>query len=380
MAPPHHKKKISCLRSGYSRRRAINRKDLYRKGKALQLLRDRIDAILAQNKTISECIGLPRTLLPRRLDPGLLKLEPVNAPHKSPDHIRSITPSLSHQHHELDTSRESTAPPISSPPKNLPGPATSVRDLSRMLQGLQVVTSNTFPFFSLPPELRDQIYVYASVAEGIDTWIGAPPLFEGQKDSIIEKINQSTFVKTSSGIVALNHQARSEFRWAVWRDYMTTKRQIDVRVHDFMPASIKSFFTSCSSLQLERILKPNRCHVRIHLIRNFHKHRGVPRADESVMQALKDWVVFCDGSHLVAEHSLDEFDWYDVMLIRSTLYGDSTRRTRTRREWAAKLAQLPGKSRVWFALCIIVIKAYRDCNIAMERQRKAFHKLAPLGR
>lgn len=232
--------------------------------------------------------------------------------------------------------------------------------------------ASAFPFLKLPVEIRDQIYVYISLTE--DTWIGSPPLPDHGKNVIVEQTRPSTYVKTSHSIIILSREVRAEFRCAVWHNYMTTLRQIDIRVHDFVTRPLAFFFALCSPLEREKLNTPAKCRVRLHLTTNFQKYRLSRVADRKIAEALDAYVAFCERVHLVVEHSLDRFEWYDLRLLRSAL-----------RSEGRMVGHIDGWEERWerelyCALLVIVDEAYEISSVTRESQRSAFHSLGPLGR
>lgn len=233
-------------------------------------------------------------------------------------------------------------------------------------------SASVFPSSKLPLEISDQIYVHVCLTD--DTWIGGPPLPDRGKNVLVEQTRPSTYVKTSHSIIILSREVRAEFRCAVWHNYMTTLRQIDIRVHDFITRPFAFFFALCSPLKREKLNMPAKCRVRLHLITNFQMYRLSRVADREIAEALDAYVAFCERVHLVVEHSLDRFEWYDVRLLRSAF-----------RSEGRMVGHIDGWEERWerelyCALLIIVDEAYEISSVTRESQRSAFHSLGPLGR
>lgn len=116
-----------------------------------------------------------------------------------------------------DLDSTSTTSTTHSSKETLPSPPTPV---------------TVFPLFRLPPELRDEIYVYASMTEKV--WIGRLPRLDHTPDDVIvEKKSMykpATLIRTEHSIVSVCHETRAEFRTAVWREYMTEPRVVRFRV------------------------------------------------------------------------------------------------------------------------------------------------------
>lgn len=176
--------------------------------------------------------------------------------------------------------------------------------------------------FRLPRELREYIYTYVSFAEA--TWIGSLPLVGKQHDVIVEEdtIRQSaTFIKTNSSIIAVSREVRDEFRTAVWRNYMKSDRQVDLRLYDFACKPLRTLASS-SPLDLQGLLGERDCHVDVRSTEAFEHYRTTMdhRSLRALVQSLiMNWLLFCHDIGLEAEHSFDGCRWDDSHIVAGAI-------------------------------------------------------------
>jgi hypothetical protein len=235
------------------------------------------------------------------------------------------------------------------------------------------LSANVFPFFRLPRELRDEIYIYASTTQKV--WIGRPPRLEHTPDDVIvEKASTykpTTLIRTKHSIVSVSHETRDEFRTAVWREYITTTRRVRFRVYDFAFSPIDELFAHCSASEVKKLQKRDKCRMHHHITTVFHVYRRFHRAYQEIANVLDAWLVFEMRAPMIAKQSIDECDWYDAKMLRDTLLDDNVphiRRWSTR--WECSLVV-----ELFEAVC----EAYETRSTARVAGRNAFHKLAPLG-
>jgi hypothetical protein len=269
-------------------------------------------------------------------------------PGVSQDEAITSNPDASHATSNMQSSKEA-----------LPSPPT-------------ISSATVFPFFRLPPELRDEIYTYASTTQKV--WIGRPPRLDHTPDDVIVEKNSTykptTLIRTRHSIVSVSHETRDEFRTAMWREYMTTTRKVRFRVYDFSLSPLKELFTSCSASEVKKLQKRNKCRVQHHLTASFHEYRRENRLWE-LIQLFTAWLKFNVHTLWHAKQSIDKCDWYDTQLLRTTLederkWGDA--------EWDSHW-NCPFMIEFWD----VVSAAHERCNAARNARRNAFHKLAPLG-
>lgn len=234
-------------------------------------------------------------------------------------------------------------------------------------------TVTVFPFFRLPPELRDEIYIYASMTERV--WIGRPPRFNDTPDDVIVEQDSickpATLIRTEHSIISVCHEARDEFRTAVWREYMTEPRVVDFRIYDFAISPLEELFADCSAKQVEKLREPDKCRVHHHITPAFHKYRRSNSAYWEIVNVLDDWLRFETRAALDVEQSIDVCDWYDARLLRTTM--EETNITHIA-DWETRW-ECP----VFLNLWDVVSEAYEDRSAERIVARNAFHKLAPLG-
>ena len=84
------------------------------------------------------------------------------------------------------------------------------------------------------------------------------------------------------------------------------------------------------------------------------------------------WLRFNEDTLFDAEQSIDECDWYDTQLLRTTLMD---KRKTGNEEWDSRW-ECPAMLEFWE----IVSEAHARCAAARNARRNAFHKLLPLGR
>jgi hypothetical protein len=184
------------------------------------------------------------------------------------------------------------------------------------------------PLFRLPLELRDYIYIDASINEA--TWIGNTPIPTGYKeDVIVEKpaIMQTpaTFIKTDSSIILASSEIRDEFRMGVWRDFMNSEsdRHVALRLYDLLLTPLGDFFASCSPSELQKLQVKGKCHVHIHLTGVFWQQHKTPLdggTDGAINDVLRAWLSFCDRIGLEATYSFaDSSAWPALTLIEGAL-------------------------------------------------------------
>jgi hypothetical protein len=232
-----------------------------------------------------------------------------------------------------------------------------------------------FPFFRLPPELRDEIYIYASLTENV--WIGRPPRSsDGSDNTIVEKDSMykpATLVKTDHSILGDCHQTRDEFRTAMWREYMTGPRKVHFRVYDFAFGPLEEVFAYCSTSQAEKLQAEYKCRVHHHLTtsRQWYRYTGEKRIMKLIV-LFSAWLRFNVDTLSDAKQSIDKCDWYDTQLLRTTMMDE--RKTGSE-EWDSRWED-PAMLEFWE----IVSEAHEKSAAARNARRNAFHNLAPLGR
>lgn len=252
--------------------------------------------------------------------------------------------------------------------------STTTHALKEALSKAPTTTRVTvFPFLRLPPELRDEIYIYASRTERV--WIGRPHRLDHiREDVILEKnfiYNPATLTRTEHSIISVCHQARDEFRTTMWREYMTEPRVVDFRVYDFAFSPLEEFFANCSASQVEKLQDPDKCRVHHHITSAFHKYRRSNFAYWEIVDALDDWLRFETRVALEAEQFIDVCDWYDARLLRTTMEEANITHIP---DWETRW-ECPVFLHLWDA----VSEAYEDRSAERIVGRNAFHKLAPLG-
>lgn len=230
-----------------------------------------------------------------------------------------------------------------------------------------------FPFFRLPPELRDEIYIYASLTENV--WIGRPPRSsDGSDNAIVEKDSMhrpATLVRTEHSILGVCHQTRDEFRTAMWREFMTAPRVVNFRVYDFAFDPLEEVFANCSISEVEKLQVEDKCRVHPHLTTSFQWYRREKHIGNLIV-LFSAWLRFNEDTLFDAEQSIDECDWYDTQLLRTTLMD---KRKTGNEEWDSRW-ECPAMLEFWE----IVSEAHARCAAARNARRNAFHKLPPLGR
>jgi hypothetical protein len=260
--------------------------------------------------------------------------------------------------HNLDLSRMTSTAHSSKEASSIPNTATTV---------------TVFPFFRLPPELRDEIYIYASMTQIV--WMGRPPRSsDGSDDTIVEKDHMykpATLVRTEHSIISVCHQTRDEFRTAVWREHMTGPRVVHFRVYDFEFGSLGELFTNCSASEVQKLRQPDKCRVHHHITSAFHNYRRSNFAHWEIADILDDWMMFEWYTELELEQSIDVCGWHDARLLMSTIEED-------------KITHIPGWETRWdcpmfLELWNAVSEAYETCSAERIVGRNSFHKLAPLG-
>jgi len=236
--------------------------------------------------------------------------------------------------------------------------------------------STVFPFFRLPRELRDEIYIYASMTE--NAWIGRPPRLEHTPDDVIAEKNSvyqpTTLIKTDHSIVGVSHQARDEFRAAAWRKLMTENVSVLLQVYDFDFDPLEELFANCSSAEVTKLQETDKCRVHHHLTAAFHWYRRGNRLWE-LIQLFTAWLKFNVNTLSHAKQSIDKCDWYDTQLLRTTMQdGRKTGDAEWDAEWQSRWDR-PFMLEFWD----VVTDAHEKCSAARNARRNAFHKLAPLG-
>lgn len=265
-------------------------------------------------------------------------------------------------HNGITFTRDSTAP----------SHTQSLRETSSSKPAVSSVTF--FPFFRLPRELRDEIYAYVSMTE--DVWIGRPPRFAHDPDDVI--IDQAsiykptTLVRTKHSIISVCHKTRNEFRAAVWREYMTSARQVHLRVYNFAFGPLEEFFASCSESEVTKLQDEDKCHVHHHLTTMFQEYRRSHNAYWEIASLSDVWLKFFERASVDADQSIDKCDWHDIRLLRSALEHD----------WITHIPEWEDRwdSPIFLDFWDVVSEAYWECSSARNAGRNAFHQLAPLGR
>lgn len=193
--------------------------------------------------------------------------------------------------------------------------------------GLEPITTPTtatasdsfFPLHRLPRELQDRIHTYISFSAA--TWVGRPPLATEKQVVVIENtpmLQPATLIKTHSNIILVSKEVRDNFRNAVWRTYMESHRQVNFLLYDFDSKPLSDFFAGCSTLQLQKLQKKEKCLVNVHLTRDIRRYRKTPkRCLHGLVQSLVlGWVSFCDEVGLDdVEYSLKKCSFFDVQLV-----------------------------------------------------------------
>ena len=260
--------------------------------------------------------------------------------------------------HNLDLSRVTSTAHSSKEASSSPNTASTV---------------TVFPFFRPPPELRDEIYIYASMTQIV--WMGCPPRSsDGSDDTIVEKDHMykpATLVRTEHSIISVCHQTRDEFRNAMWREYMTRPRVVHLRLYDFAVSPLEEFFANCSAPEVEKLRQPDKCRVHHHITSAFHKYRQSDRAYWEIVDVLDDWMMFEWRTELEAEQSIDVCGWYDARLLMNTMKEDGITHIQG---W-----HIRWECPVFFELWDAISEAYETCSAERIVGRNAFHKLAPLG-
>jgi hypothetical protein len=171
--------------------------------------------------------------------------------------------------------------------------------------------------FRLPRELRDYVYTYLSFTEA--TWIGTPTLVAGQRDVIVEKDTMkqpATFIRTNSSIILVSSEVRDEFRTAVWRSFVKSDRQVDLRLYDFASKPLV-ILASRFPLDLQKLLEKRKCRVDFRFTEALKQYRTMDqRRFRGIFQSsIVNWVLFFHDVGLKAEHSFDECRWEDAYLV-----------------------------------------------------------------
>jgi hypothetical protein len=232
--------------------------------------------------------------------------------------------------------------------------------------------ATVFPFFRLPRELRDEIYIYASLTEIV--WIGCQPRLDHIPDDVIVE-KSSTYkpaalVRREYSIISVCHEARDEFRTAMWREYMTGPRVVLFRVHDFDFSPFDELFANCSKSELKKLQKRDKCRVQHHITTAFHEYRRSKMAYDDIVNVLDAWMLFETRAPMDAKQSIDQCDWYDARLLRTTLEEDKITHIP---DWDARW-----ESRIFRELWDAIFDAYETRSAAHIAGRNAFHKLAPI--
>ena len=167
--------------------------------------------------------------------------------------------------------------------------------------------------FRLPLELREYIYTYLSFTEA--TWIGAPTLVADKRDVIPERDTMqqlATCIKTKLSIILVSSEVRDEFRTAVWRSFVNSDRQVDLRLYDFTSKPL-SILASRSPTDLQKLLEKRKCRVDVRFTGAFKDYRTVDQRRLRVLfqSLIMNWVLFCHDAGLDAEYSFDDCKWED---------------------------------------------------------------------
>ena len=254
-------------------------------------------------------------------------------------------------------------------------PATSTAQSSKEAFSSPTTASTVtvFLFFRLPPELQDEIYIYASTTQIV--WMGRPPRFsDNYENRIVEKDHMykpATLVRTKHSIISVCHQTRDEFRNAMWREYMTGPRVVHLRLYDFAVSPLEELFANCSAPEVEKLRHPDKCRVHHHITSAFHKYRQSDRAYWEIVDVLDDWMMFEWRTELESEQSIDVCGWYDARLLMNTMKEDGITHIQG---W-----HIRWECPVFFELWDAISEAYETCSAERIVGRNAFHKLAPLG-
>lgn len=231
-----------------------------------------------------------------------------------------------------------------------------------------VPSRTVFPFFRLPPELRDQIYIYASLAENV--WIGRlPRVSKDPYDVIVEKASThkpAILVRTEHSIVSACHQTRDEFRTAMWREYMTTTRKVRFRVCDLAFEPLEELFANCSEAEANKLRKTNKCRVHHHITPALHAYARSDREywEWELVDLLDAWLMFETRAPMDAEQSVDRYDWYSIRLLRTALLENVSHIP----EWANRWESVTF-TELWEA----IDEAYEQCSINRAAHRYAHH-------
>jgi hypothetical protein len=129
-------------------------------------------------------------------------------------------------------------------------------------------------------------------------------------------------VKTEHSIIGTCHEARDEFRAAVWRDYMTSNRRIHICVYDFAMGPIEELFANCSASEVAKLQIRDNCRVYHYITGAFHKYRQSKNAYWEIVDLLDAWLLFAKHVSLDAKQSIEECDWYDARLPKTTMLED----------------------------------------------------------
>jgi hypothetical protein len=157
----------------------------------------------------------------------------------------------------------------------------------------------------------------------------------------------------------------------MWRGYMTGPRVVHFRVYDFAFDPLNELFADCSESEQKKLQKRDKCRVHHHITTAFHEYRRSKMAYDEIVNVLDAWLLFELRAPMEAKQSIDECDWYDARLLRTTLEEDKIYHIP---DWEARW-----ESRIFRELWDAVCHAYESRSAARIAGRNAFHKLVPLG-
>jgi hypothetical protein len=186
-----------------------------------------------------------------------------------------------------------------------------------------ISSDSPFALHRLPRELQDRIHTYISL--NVATWIGSPPLATKQQEIVIIERNTmikmnkpATLIKTHSSIVLVSKVVRDDFRTAVLRTYIESNCQVEFLLYDFDSKPLRDFFAACSTLQLQKLQKKEKCLVQFHLTKDIRRFRTSPELClRGLVQSLvMGWVSFCDEVGLDdVVYSFRKCDFFDGQVV-----------------------------------------------------------------